>query len=126
MTHYDGWAIATSPDGLEAYGHLPAGTRICAWVKKNGQPGAHRIHSLWEPVIVYPPADRMSNRAGRGSVPDVLIVRAPRVGFVGAKPLEWVTWVLDLLGYQDGDVVEDLFPGSGLVSEALRQTRLTV
>jgi hypothetical protein len=40
-------------------------------------------------------------------------------GFVGAKPDEWTQWVLDAMGYQDGDTVDDLFPGSGAVSELI-------
>ena len=125
MDEYDGWAIATVPDGLEAYAPLPAGARIMAWFKKVAQPGGHRIHSLWEPVIVLPPVGRRDNR-GRGCVPDVLIATAPRVGFIGAKPPEWVAWVLDALGYEEGDEVDDLFPGSGAVSAAIAQTRLAV
>jgi hypothetical protein len=124
MDEYDGWAIATVPDGLAAYGALPPGARIMAWFKRIGQPGGHRIHSLWEPVIVYPPIGRRDNR-GRGCVPDVLIATAPRVGFVGAKPAAWVTWVLDALGYeQDIDTVDDPFPGSGAVTAAVAQLSL--
>jgi DNA modification methylase len=32
-----------------------------------------------------------------------------------------VTWVLDALGYEEGDTVDDLFPGSGAVSAAIAQ-----
>lgn len=123
---YDGFAIATSPDGLAAYGPLPAAVRIMAWVKPNAAPGAHRLRSLWEPVILYPPAGRRSNRNGAGMVPDVLTAPAPRVGFVGAKPPEWTHWVLDALGYEEGDEVTDLFPGSGLVAQALAHRQLAV
>lgn len=123
MDEYDGWAIATAPDGLEAYAPLPPGARIMAWFKRSGQPGGHRIHSLWEPVIAYPPIGRRDNR-GRGCVPDVLIATPPQNGFRGAKPSEWVAWVLDALGYVEGDTVDDLFPGSGAVASALAQTRM--
>lgn len=126
MDEYDGWAIATVPDGIEAYAPLPAGARIMAWFKRVGQPGGHRIHSLWEPVIVLPPVGRRDNR-GRGCVPDVLTATAPRVGFIGAKPPEWTRWVLEALGYDESeDTVDDLFPGSGAVAAALQQTRLAV
>lgn len=116
---YDGWAIATSPDGLAAYGELPAECRIMAWVKLNAAPGSHRLRSLWEPVIVFPPAGRRSNRNGAGTVPDVLTAGLPRSGFVGAKPQRWVDWVLDALGYDpETDTLDDLFPGSGMVAAA--------
>lgn len=117
---YDGWAIATSPDGLAAYHPLPVAARILAWVKPNAQPGAHRLLSQWEPVILLPPVGRRSNRGGVGAVPDVLTCPAPRVGFIGAKPPQWTSWVLAALSYDpDTDSVDDVFPGSGLVADAL-------
>lgn len=115
---FDGFAIATSPDGIEAYTPLPPAMRIMVWVKPNAQPGSHRLRSLWEPVLLYPPAGRRSNRNGVGMVPDVLTCPAPR-GFIGAKPPEWTRWVLDALTYQEGDEVVDLFPGSGAVTSAM-------
>lgn len=120
---YDGWAIATSPDGLAAYGELPAACRIMAWIKPNAQPGSHRLRSLWEPVILYPPHGRRSNRGGVGSIADVLVANAPRRGFIGSKPVEWTRWVLDAFIYDpDVDEVCDLFHGSGAVAEALAHT----
>lgn len=120
---YDGWAIATSADGLAAYEPIPAGARLMVWVR-DSEPGANRIRHRWEPVILYPPRDRRSN-IGRGQVSDVLMVPHPSVGFRGAKPLEWVTWVLDAMSYDaDTDTVDDLFPGSGLVTAGIAQQRL--
>ena len=90
------------------------------WVKPNAIPGAHRIRSLWEAVILYPPQGRRSNRGGVGMVPDVLTAPAPRVGFYGAKPEVWTQWVLSALSYDaETDQVDDLFRGSGMVSEAI-------
>lgn len=119
MRDYDGWALATCPDGLAVYMPLPIGARIMSWFKPNAQPGSHRILSKWEPVIVYPPEGRRTNRGGVGGVDDVLVCNAPRRGFIGAKPPEWTAWVLAALTHQPGDVVVDLFPGSGAVTEAL-------
>lgn len=120
MDIYDGWAIATSPDGIAAYGDLPVGSRLMCWIKPNATPGSHRIRSLWEPVILYPPKGRRSNRGGVGMVPDVLTAPAPRRGFPGAKPEEWTRWVLAAMTYSPfDDTVDDLFTGSGAVSEAL-------
>lgn len=116
----NGWAIATSPDGLAAYGTLPIATRIMAWIKPNATPGSHRLRSNWEPVILYPPQGRRSNRGGVGMVSDVLVANAPRVGFKGAKPPEWTAWVLAALTHDPAvDEVIDLFPGSGLVTSAV-------
>jgi hypothetical protein len=119
VDEYDGWAIATSPDGIAAYGPLPVGCRIMAWVKPNAQPGAHRIGSYWEAVIVFPPFGRRSNRNGSGMTRDVLTAPVPG-GFVGAKPTAWTHWVLDALTFDpDSDSVDDLFPGSGSVTKAI-------
>lgn len=118
----DGWAIATSPNGLDIYRPLPLGSLVMIWHKPNAQPGSHRILNKWEPVIVYPPEGRRSNRCGDGAVNDVLVANAPRRGFVGAKPPEWTAWVLAALTHQPGDVVIDMFPGSGAVTEAISLT----
>lgn len=118
---FDGFAICTSPDGLAAYGQLPAPCRIMAWIKPNAQPGAHRLRSLWEPVIVYPPVGRRSNRGGVGSIPDVLT--APirtNGGFRGAKPTAYTHWLLAALSFDpEVDHVTDMFPGSGAVAAAV-------
>lgn len=120
MAEYDGWAIATAPDGLQAYGALPLGARILSWVKPNAQPGSHRLRSTWEPVIVFPPISRTSNRNGLGQMGDVLIANAPRSNFIGAKPDEWTHWVLEALGHDPAiDVVDDMFRGSGAVTRAV-------
>lgn len=118
MDEYDGWAIATTPDGVECYRPLPHPCRVMAWVKPTAPAGSHRLRSAWEAVIVYTPEGR---RAGRGQYADVLIENAPRIGFPGAKPEGWTRWVLDALGHELGDVVVDLFPGSGSVGAALAQ-----
>jgi hypothetical protein len=116
---YDGFAIATSADGIAAYGELPPEVRLLAWVKPNAQPGAHRLRSNWEAVILYPPPGRRSNR-GVGSIPDVLIASVPRASFRGAKPPEWVEWVLKAMSHDPAlDTVDDLFPGSGAVQAVL-------
>lgn len=121
---YDGWALATSVDGLEAYRPWPMECRVMCWVKPNAQPGAHRIGSKWEPVIVYPPVGRRSNRNGVGMMSDVLIEPMPG-RFIGAKPAAWTRWVLDALSYDpEADEVTDMFHGSGSVGSAISQGTL--
>lgn len=118
MDEYDGWAIATTPDGLGAYHPLPVSARVAAWVRPNAMPGGQRLISRWEPVIVFIPEARRGREQLR--VADVLTAAAPRRGFAGAKPPEWTRWVLDMLGYAPGeDSVEDLFPGTGAVTDAV-------
>lgn len=121
---YDGWALATTPDGLGAYHPLPVSARVMAWTKSRSIPGGHRVHSAWEPVVVLVPERRRSRFSGR-RVLDVLATPTPQ-GFVGAKPAEWTRWVLDALGYDPtSDTVDDLFPGSGSVSAVLRRVDLS-
>jgi hypothetical protein len=123
---YDGWAIATSPDGIAVYGPLPPAARIMAWVKPNAMPGSHRLRSMWEAVILYPPSGRRYNRGGVGIMPDVLVEPYPR-GFKGKKPAAWTRWVLDAMSYDpDSDTVVDLFTGSGAVKEAIANYQLTL
>lgn len=121
--NYDGWAIATTPDAVAAvYPPLPRGSKIMVWHKTRAVPTGLRIASSWEAVIIQTPADRRLNRGGIGQVPDVLRAAPPGDGFPGAKPPAWTRWVLDALGYEpELDTCEDLFPGSGAVTAALRQ-----
>lgn len=126
MDEFDGWAIATSMDGVECYRPLPIPARkLLIWHKPNGQAGNGRTDSKNEAVIVYPPEGRRA-RTGPGAlgqVPGLLIEPvATHSGFPGAKPPAWTRWVLDALSYDPAtDTVEDLFPGSGAVSAAIRQ-----
>lgn len=114
----DCWAIATTPDGLAAYGVLPPAARLLAWVKPNNPPSGNRVRGLFELVIAYTHPTRRLMEAGRGTT-DVLIKASPRIGFAGAKPAAWTHWVLDVLGYLPGDEVIDMFPGSGSVAAAI-------
>ena len=44
----------------------------------------------------------------------------------GQKPPGFCRWVLDLLGYRDGDTLDDLFPGSGVMSRVAAQAAAAV
>lgn len=114
--NYDGWALSTSSRSLRDVLPLcPAGARVCAWVKPIGVPAATRgIHSTWEPLIVVggrqlPPGRR-----------DWLSAQPARFGgtLPGRKPSAFCAWLFDLLGLQPGDTLDDLFPGTGVVSRA--------
>lgn len=124
LDEYDGWAIATTPDGLRCYEPLPVPARLLVWWKKRAMPTGHRIASSWEPVILFPPRARRSRAAGGDrlvQVSDVLVCSPPGAGFPGAKPEAWTRWVLDAMGWEPDDVVDDLFPGSGAVARAAAQ-----
>jgi hypothetical protein len=119
VREYDGWVIATTPDGLAAYGPLPVGCEVLAWVKPNALPGGGRLRGTWEAVIAYIPYDR---RPGRGVVNAHLIESHQPNGFAGSKPAAWTRWVLAVLRYDpETDIVDDLFPGSGAVQRAISE-----
>jgi hypothetical protein len=124
LDEYDGWAIATTLDGLDCYRPLPVPARTMIWQKLSTPRGSGRIAVTLEAVIAYAPADRRAR--GRGpfaQVPDYLRCEPPAgAKFAGAKPPRWTRWVLDALGYDpDADTVADLFPGSGYVSTEVAQ-----
>jgi hypothetical protein len=42
----------------------------------------------------------------------------------GAKPDGFNRWILELLGFQEGDELDDLFPGTGGMTMTMRQGTL--
>lgn len=126
VAEFDGFAIATTSDGIEHYRPLPVAHRLLVWIKPSAQPTSHRIAKTWEPVIVVPPPARRARFRGPSGrleqVPDVLVAPARPLGFAGAKPPQWTRWVLDALGYDpETDELVDMFPGSGSVAAAAAQ-----
>ena len=117
---YDGWAMAASAKTLPLIASaIPRRARIAVWRVTNAIPDGSRVASAWEPVVVRVPEGRRAHGTGH-AVPDVLLAPHPQAGFVGTKPDAWTRWVLDMLGYQTGDEVYDLFPGSGAVTRAMQ------
>jgi hypothetical protein len=115
----DGWALSLSMPSLRhIWPMTPPGTRAGAWVKtlcvyKKGVRPAY----AWEPVLycggrnTSPP---VPEKGGEMITPKDWVM-APvtfRKGLVGAKPARVCRAVLDWLGYQDGDELVDLFPGT--------------
>lgn len=118
----DGWALSLNSTTLHTILPMcPADVRVCAWVKPfavfkpNVNPGY-----CWEPVIVR--GGRTSRHRNEPTVRDYLAEPITlRKGLPGAKPLTFCLWVLDLLGFRDGDIMDDLFPGTGVMAEAVQQ-----
>jgi hypothetical protein len=121
---YDGWAIATTMDGLDHYRPLPVPARTLVWHRPNALPTPNqRVQATLEAVILYAPRERRG--AATFPVPDLLVAPVEKAGFAGAKPARWTRWVLDGLGYDpDTDTLDDLFPGSGAVAAAAAQGTL--
>jgi len=125
QSNYDGWAIALTVHSLSTYLSVldtdsRNGIRVCVWHKPSASPSGSRIGNHWEPVIVKVAKDRKGRQNDLKNTKDVLTANPNRKGFVGSKPIQWTHWVLDLMGYQEGDEVIDLFNGSGAVKEAIK------
>lgn len=117
---YDGFALSTGAFALRDLLPLcPEGARVCPWVKPlRPSPRTYGLHGAWEPVIVVP------GRRLAGGVRDWLYAAPARLGgstLPGRKPLAFVAWVFDALGLLPGDTLDDLYPGSGVVSAAWRE-----
>jgi len=141
----DGWALSTSVAALPAIlplcpspepskkrtwngrGGIKLGTgvRICVWIRTGIPFPPSRVMWAWEPVIVRNPHWRQRHK--HDFVPDVLYATQPR-GFLGnditgQKPPAFCEWVFDLLGMTRDDELDDLFPGSGAVTQAWEKWR---
>jgi hypothetical protein len=119
---YDGWAYSLSSPSLQQLLPMaPSGVRVAAWVKPWAAFKRNvRIAYTWEPVIFKPGRDSSRDGApvGRDHLSRGMMMQA---GLTGAKPPEFCRWVLDLLGYVDGDEVTDVFPGTGIMAKVLAQ-----
>jgi hypothetical protein len=114
----DGWALSTKSTSLRDLLPLcPPDVRVVAWVKpfcsfKPGVPVAY----AWEPVIWRGGRKR---RRDQPTVRDwVSAVITLRRGTHGAKPEAFCQWLFALLGLEQGDHLEDIYPGSGAVGAA--------
>lgn len=112
----DGWALSCNPAGL-SWMIQHEGIRVCAWVKTFHQIRGTTVQYAWEAVLLY--GGRKDNKR-KPMVRDWLSCRiAMKKGLTGAKPSEFNLWILDLLNYQAGDQLDDLFPGTNGMAEAI-------
>jgi hypothetical protein len=143
LRDYDGWALSCSTPslyyleslihGIDPNNDLHPEVRTAAWIKPFASwKCTHRVQYTWEPVIFLPVRPR-----GSRSVPSVrdFINNNPkdetvdyvsanitmRRGTHGAKPDAFNDWILNILGYQNGDTLDDLYPGSGSMAEAIKR-----
>jgi hypothetical protein len=129
----DGWALSThSPALRDLLPLCPPGTRVAAWCKpfaawkipKNEDGKAAAAPFAWEPVIYFTTsrAERAERAERRGVFCRDFLMESPpmKQRVPGEKPLRFSWWMFSLLGASPGDQMDDLFPGSGAVSEAWR------
>lgn len=117
----DGWALSCNPRDLQwLLPACPTDVRVCAWVKNYHQIRPNvSVQYAWEPVIIR------GGRQIKGRNPmvrDWMSTPAMKqTGTPGSKPHSFNRWVLTMLGYQEGDSLDDLFPGSGGMDRELNQ-----
>lgn len=133
----NGWALSASSPSLRTILPMcPEDVRVAAWVKpfcafKRGVRPAY----AWEPVIFRggrnpsnghphpPPAKGGAQTTPKDFIAESITLKR---GLTGAKPEAFCEWVLELLGYQTGDELVDLFPGTGAMGRVLAQGRLAI
>lgn len=130
----DGWCLSLSERSLRTILPMcPPEARTAAWISDRARYAgkAVPVRKHFEPVIFC------GGRDGPNRAADYIVTRqepmppdtqryrmdksAIRAGsiFVGRKPAAFCSWVLDLLGYEVADELDDLFPGSGAMGCAL-------
>jgi hypothetical protein len=113
---YLGWALSTSSRALRDVLPLcPASARVCAWVKPIGaSPRTHGLHNCWEPLIV------VGGRRRRPGVRDWLAAQPARHEgeLPGRKPQAFCQFLFSCLGMVPGDLLDDLYPGTGIIGRA--------
>lgn len=125
LSEFDGWALSASAPSLqELLPMCPKGVRVMPWVKpfcafkKNVNPAY-----AWEPVIVKLGRRRTAKQVTvRDWVAECITLQK---GLSGAKPIGFCYWLFDVLNIQPEDSLQDLFPGTGVVSRALELWRST-
>jgi hypothetical protein len=116
VNYPDGWALSLHTPSLRHILPLcPLDIRIMAWVKPFAiyKPGVGVAYA-WEPVIV---------RGGRKRTRRQMTVKdwvsaniTLRKGLAGAKPEDFACWLYEVFNACAGDVLDDLYPGTGIMT----------
>lgn len=119
LENYDGWALSTSSQALRDILPLcPPAARVCPWIKPNlPNHRAHGLTNTYEVVIVVPVRSR------RRPVRDSLYTQPARGNgtLMGRKPINFCAWLFELLGLMPGDTLDDLFPGTGIITRCWQE-----
>jgi hypothetical protein len=119
----DGWALSTSAEALRDVWALCPEARLCVWVRAPRRVRSYRAAGSFEALLVSG-GRPLSAHIGQ-LVTDVLIYQGRHRAFPGAmigmKPPAFSEWMFRQLGAAASDELDDLFPGSGAVTEAWRR-----
>lgn len=114
----DGWAMSASEPSLRTILPMcPLDARTSPWVKPFAifKPNVGVAYT-WEPVIWRGGRKRTRQQP---TVRDVITANITlKRGLTGAKPRDFCRQLFDILNLQPGDVLIDLFPGTGAVAAA--------
>lgn len=123
LAGYDGWALSCSSPSLRGLLQIcPDDVRVMAWVKPFAifKPGVNPAYA-WEPVIVKPGRKRTRQQP---TVRDWVSANVTlKRGLCGAKPEAFCLWLFDVLGMEPSDEFDDLFVGTGAVTQAWQKWR---
>jgi len=115
---YDGWALSCSSPSLKHILALcPEDVRVASWVKPfaSFKPGINPAY-CWEPVLWYSSRKRTREQITCRDWIDANITL--KRGLVGVKPNKFCYWLFELLNIEEGDTLDDMFPGSFSVTLA--------
>jgi hypothetical protein len=117
----DGWALSLHVPSLPYILSLcPKDVRVMAWVKPFAifKPGVGVAYA-WEPVIVHGGRRRTRNQK---TIRDWVSANVTlKKGLVGAKPAAFAFWLCEIFNGQTGDILDDLYPGTGIVGECWKE-----
>ena len=137
LAAYDGWALSTSAAGAPAVlaecVSRRLTVRLAVWVKTPRPHKEARILNAFEVLVFHGGRPMLSSRYPQDSsldrqetpalrVTDVLAGVNSRIrptlptACIGMKPPAFCRWVFLLLGALPGDTLNDLYPGSGIVT----------
>jgi len=123
QTEYDGYILHTSSSALRLILPLCPEARVMSWVKPFAAFKRNvSVAYAWEPVLV---------KAARKPVVSHRIVMRDWVscsitmkkGLTGAKPEAVARWAFEMVGAEPTDTLDDLFPGTGAITDAWKKWR---
>lgn len=122
LCEYDGWALSTDETNLQYVLSLcPPKVRVLAWCRPNCSPFYPFPFAAWEPVICVPARPRDMDAVRSYAEITTVGGHMERENYRGQKPRAFCEWVIRCLGARQEDTLDDLFPGSGAMSEAFER-----
>jgi hypothetical protein len=124
LSIYDGWALScSSPSLRQLLPMCPPEVRVMPWVKPfcafkvNVNPAY-----AWEPVLVKvgPRKRTRQEPTVRDWFSHVIMLKK---GLSGAKPPKMCHWLFEVMGMTPEDELDDLFPGTGIVTTSWHEWR---